>query len=130
MHFRFIKKRNQKGQPLCGTGLFGLSSFFQDAQNTAGDDAADFPADLRHQIFGESVHRRIAGTARSFLLGLIFLLLFFQLLQLFGFFPVPCGKLFIFLQLNRLDFRQSLQLFVGGFPVDRLAVFIIQQWNG
>lgn len=56
------KKRAQKDQPF-GTGLFGLSSFFQDAQNTAGDDAADFPAYLRHQIFRESVHRRIAGTA-------------------------------------------------------------------
>jgi len=63
------KKRTQKGQPLCGTGLFGLSSFFQDAQNTAGDDAPDFPAYLGHQIFCESVHRGIAGTARSFLLG-------------------------------------------------------------
>ncbi|MPN05002.1 hypothetical protein SDC9_152251 [bioreactor metagenome] len=39
------KKETKKASP-CGTGLFVLASFFQDAQNTAGDDAADFPAHL------------------------------------------------------------------------------------
>ena len=107
------KKRTQKDQSLYGTGLFGLASFFQDTQDTTRDDAANFPAHLRHQIFGESVHCRIAGTVRPFGLDLFFLPLFFQLLQLFGFFPVPCGKLFIFFQLDRFDFCQSLQLFIG-----------------
>lgn len=54
---------------MTGFYFFGLFSFFQDAQNATRNDAPDFPAYLGHQIFCESVHRGIAGTARSFLLG-------------------------------------------------------------